>query len=50
MATDDDIRGWIAQNIDFSKYKNKMQAMRDIMANFGSAADGNRVKEILQNL
>ncbi len=50
MAADEDIRGWIDQNIDFSKYKNKMQAMRDIMAHFGSAADGNRVKEILQSL
>jgi hypothetical protein len=50
MATDEDIRAWITANIDFSKYKNKMQAMRDIMAQFGSAADGNRVKEILQSL
>lgn len=50
MATDDDIRNWIAQNIDFSAYKNKMQAMRDIMAHFGSSADGNRVKEILQKI
>ncbi len=48
MATDDDIRAWIAANIDFSKYKNKMQAIKDIMAHFGSAADGNRVKEIIQ--
>lgn len=50
MATDDDIRNWIAQNIDFSAYKNKMQAMRDIMSHFGSSADGNRVKEILQKI
>jgi hypothetical protein len=50
MATDDDIRGWITQHIDFSKYKNKMQAMRDIMTHFGPEADGNRVKDILQNL
>jgi uncharacterized protein YqeY len=50
MATDEDITRWISENIDFSNYKNKMQAMRDIMAHFGSAADGNRVKEILQKL
>ena len=50
MATDEDIRNWIAQNIDFSSYKNKMQAMRDIMVHFGSTADGNRVKEILQEI
>jgi hypothetical protein len=44
------LRQWIADNIDFSAYKNKMQAMKDIMGHFGSAADGSRVKEILQNL
>ena len=50
MASDNALRQWIADNIDFSKYKNKMQAMKDIMGHFGSAADGSRVKEILQSL
>ncbi len=50
MASDDALRQWIADNIDFSIYKNKMQAMKDIMGHFGSAADGSRVKEILQSL
>ncbi|PIP37229.1 MAG: hypothetical protein COX19_17135 [Desulfobacterales bacterium CG23_combo_of_CG06-09_8_20_14_all_51_8] len=50
MASEDDIRQWIGQHIDFSNYKNKMQAMKDIMAHFGSCADGSRVKEILQRL
>lgn len=50
MATDDDIRNWILQNIDFADYKNKMQAMRDIMSHFGSAVDGNQVKAILQKM
>jgi len=50
MATDEDIRKWITENIDFSQFKNKMQAMGPIMAHFGAAADGNRVKEILQKL
>lgn len=50
MAADDDIRQWITENIDFSTYKNKMQAMKDIMGHFGLAADGSRVKDILQNL
>lgn len=49
MATEDDIRGWIAANIDFSQYKNKMQAMREIMAHFGTTADGNTVKSVLQS-
>lgn len=48
MASDDEIRQWISEHIDFSTYKNKMQAMKDIMAHFGSAADGSRVKEILE--
>ena len=50
MVSDDELRFWITEHIDFSKYKNKMQAMKDIMGHFGSAADGNRVKEILQTI
>ncbi len=50
MASDEEIRRWIAENIDFSDYKNKMQAMRDIMAHFGASADGNQVKQILQSM
>jgi uncharacterized protein len=49
MATEDEIRQWIAANVDFSAYKNKMQAMGVIMAHFGSSADGNAVKQVLQN-
>lgn len=48
MASDADIEAWIKAHIDFSRYKNKMQAMGDIMRHFGSGADGNRVKSILQ--
>jgi hypothetical protein len=48
MAGDDEIRQWIGANIDFSTYKNKMQAMRDIMAHFGPRADGARVKAIIE--
>jgi uncharacterized protein YqeY len=50
LASDEEIEQWITGNIDFTKYKNKMQAMKDIMGHFGSAADGSRVKEILQKL
>ena len=49
MATDDEIRQWIAANIDFSAYKNKMQAMGTIMSHVGGSADGNTVKQVLQN-
>lgn len=48
MATADEIRGWIGDQIDFSAYKNKMQAMGPIMAHFGPRADGSLVKQVLQ--
>lgn len=47
MASDEDILLWIRENVDFAAYKNKMQAMGVIMAHFGAAADGNRVKGLL---
>jgi uncharacterized protein len=46
-ASEEEIRVWIEQNIDFSTFANRMQAMRPIIAHFGSAADGNVVKKIL---
>ena len=46
-ATDQEIRDWIQNNINFAEYKNKMQSMKDILAHFGSRTDGNRVKQIL---
>ncbi|KAB2888936.1 MAG: hypothetical protein F9K32_14610 [Desulfobulbaceae bacterium] len=49
QASREEVAAWIAANIDFSKFANKMQAMKPIMAHFGSAVDGNTVKEILQN-
>ncbi|MEE4111843.1 MAG: GatB/YqeY domain-containing protein, partial [Desulfobacteraceae bacterium] len=49
MATPDEIGRWIPANIDFSAYKNKMQAMGTIMAHFGASADGNTVKQVLQH-
>ena len=50
MASSEDIQAWIKTNIDFSQFKNKMQAMKPIMAHFGSTADGNLVKQILQEM
>ena len=50
MATEADITQWIDQNIDFSEFKNKMQAMGLIMKHFGATADGNTVKKILQRM
>lgn len=50
MATEEEITEWIQQNIDFSQFKNKMQAMGLIMKHFGTAADGNFVKKIIQKM
>ena len=49
QASREEIAAWISANIDFSTFANKMQAMKPIMAHFGSAVDGNTVKDILQN-
>ena len=50
QASEEEIRKWIQENIDFSVFKNKMQAMKPIMAHFGSSVDGNTVKKILQTI
>ena len=47
LATEEDIRSWIAANVNFDDFKNKMQAMKPIMAHFGANADGNLVKKVL---
>ncbi|MEE8398722.1 MAG: GatB/YqeY domain-containing protein [Desulfobacterales bacterium] len=47
MASEEDIKTWIKENVDLSEFKNKMQAMKPIMTHFGSAVDGNTVKKIL---
>ena len=48
MAAPEEIVAWIKENVDFSEYKNKMQAMGSIMQHFGKQADGKVVSEILQ--
>lgn len=45
-----EIEGWIGANIDFSKFKSPIQAMGTIMKHYGKLADGNLVKEILQEI
>ena len=49
-AGEDEIRAWIRGNIEFGQFKNKMQAMKPIMAHFGGSVDGNMVKKILEGL
>jgi len=50
MADDEEIRRWVSDNVDFSHFKNRMQAMGSIMKHFGPRADGNRVKSILSDM
>ncbi len=50
MATKEEITVWITENIDFPEFKNSMQAMGTIMKHFGKLADGNLVKQLLQEL
>ncbi|MEE4241476.1 MAG: GatB/YqeY domain-containing protein [Desulfopila sp.] len=50
QAGEEEVRQWIRTNVDFTSLNNKMQAMRPIMAHFGSTVDGNTVKKILQEM
>ena len=50
QASREEIEAWVAANIDFSQFGNRMQAMRPIKSHFGSTVDGNTVKDILQKL
>jgi hypothetical protein len=49
QATEEEIAAWIHENIDFSSYKNKMQAMGPILKQF-KGCDGNFVKNLLIEL
>lgn len=49
QASEEEIITWIKENIDFSQFKNKMQAMGPIMKQF-KGCDGNFVKNILMGL
>ncbi len=48
QASEKEIKAWIDANVDFVILANKMQAMKPIMAHFGSSVDGGVVKKILQ--
>jgi hypothetical protein len=50
QTSEDEIKNWIFENINFSKYKNKMQAMKPIMQHFGKSVDGAAVRNILENI
>jgi uncharacterized protein YqeY len=46
-ASKEEIEIWIENNIDFSKFRNKMEAMKPIMEHFGSRSNGNIIRGIL---
>ena len=49
-ATSEEIRAWIQDHVDLSRFKSPMQAMGQVMKHFGKQADGNQVKEILKSM
>jgi uncharacterized protein YqeY len=48
MVDPEEIIAWIRDNIDFSEFNNKMQAMGPVMKHFGKLADGKLVNQILK--
>jgi uncharacterized protein len=50
QASREEIEAWIREHIDFSQFKSPLQAMGAVMKHFGKAADGNQVRQILQEL
>ncbi len=50
MASSEEIKQWIQNNVDLSEFKSPMQAMGTVMKHFGKLADGNQVKEVLKNM
>ena len=48
MIDREEITSWIKGNIDFSKFKNRIQAMGPVMKHFGKLADGKLVNQILK--
>jgi len=49
QASEEEVHAWITENIDFSSFANKMQAMKPIMQHFGASVDGNMVKKVMQS-
>ncbi len=48
QASEKEIFAWVEENIDFSAFASRMQAMKPIMHHFGSAVNGNAVKKVLE--
>ena len=50
QVSEEEIKCWIINNIDFSKYKNKLEAMKEIMLHFGVTVNGKDVRNILMSI
>ena len=50
MVGEEEIRDWIADNIDFSEFKNPMQAMKFVMEHFGTRVDNKTAREVIEDL
>lgn len=48
--TEEEIEAWVRENIDFSSFAGKMQAMKPIMAHFQGLADGRVVRSVLERI
>jgi uncharacterized protein YqeY len=49
MVTEEIIKKFIIDNVDFSKFKNNMQAISVVKSHFGDTADGKLISNIIKN-
>ena len=45
---EDEVKEWIILNVDFTKFKNKMQAIGVVKAHFGNKADSKMVSALIK--
>lgn len=50
LAGRSDIIAWIETNVDLADFKSPLQAIGPVMKHFGKSADGNLVRQILQEM
>jgi len=50
MVGEEEITEWITDNVDFSKFKNPMQAIKEVQAHFGVNADNATIREVIQKI
>lgn len=50
MVGEEQIREWIEDNIDFSEFKNPLQAIKFVVEHFGTRADNTTIRETIQDM